>query len=136
MCKHKEQKNSELLLEICNGKQCVYVKLLQLPQCPRFWHFKAVTKNVQDVSVTLGLSPKLQIEWPGTDLVSFHDDKNILFPTYVNIGLFEAYKIKDILHSPFCTYLYIKHQNKLIDLKVCEANCQCESKENAATASH
>lgn len=110
---------SKLCLEITCGRQCVLVDLVQLPMCPA--HFKIhLPGDVNNLSVTGCLRPKLHVSWPNFCVKSTLSNKTVDVPSQISVSLFTAFKLRSILHRPYHVYIYKVHKGLMTPLRKTE----------------
>ena len=99
-----------ITLEITNGSECVDIKVLKLPACPDFYTIQAPTL-ISQLSVTGAIKPHLTLLWPDFVVTDKASNKSIQASQNLPISWFSAYKLRQILQTPFLAYIAVKHHN-------------------------
>ena len=99
-----------ITLEITNGAECVDVHVLKLPACPDFYIIQAPT-SISQLAVTGALKRHLNVAWPDFTITDKASNKSILANQKLPISWYSAYKLHQILQTPFLAHITVKHHN-------------------------
>ena len=132
--KRLQQRNhTSLNIELSNGSICTMVKVIDLPLCPRYWHFQA-NKYISDVSITGYFLPKMLIKWEGLKITNQITKTEILPPQEIAINWVQAFLDYQIIKGPFCAFSVLKHHNQGFHFLICPMDCtRCYSPTNNQT---
>ena len=93
-----------ITLEITNGAECVDVHVSKLPACPDFYIIQAPT-SISQLAVTGALQRHHNVTWPDFTITDKALNKSILASQKLPISLYSAYKLHQILQTPFLTHI-------------------------------
>ena len=99
-----------ITLEITNGAECVDVHVLKLLACPDFYIIQAPT-SISQLAVTGALKRHLNVTWPDFTIMDTASNKSILASQKLLILWYSAYKLHQILQTPFLAHITVKHHN-------------------------
>ena len=109
----KTNNQKQLLLEITNMKDCVFLTVITMPLCSSQMNIQA-PQSVSSLEVSgPWYDPKLFVEWPEFSMTNALTDERISMPTCIKLGVFDAFTLRGILKTPFFVHVYINHNGYL-----------------------
>ena len=98
-------------LEISNYHDCQTVEVMQVPFCLAHWNV-IPPDNIENISVTGSVSPKLTVTWQNVCLNSKLNSNIIQLPGVISWTIYQALKIRQLLKGgSYSAYVLIAHQN-------------------------
>jgi hypothetical protein len=108
--------NTSVYVEIATTRQCISIKILDLPLCLTHWDITPPAA-IDHIALSGTLSPKLIFSWHNflfTNKITF---TSIQVPGIVPISYLQALKLKRILSGQYCAYIIMSHQHIYYPLK-------------------
>ena len=106
----RKETATTVTLEITNGAECIDVRVLRLPSCPDFYIIQAPT-SITRLAISGLLRPCLTLYWPDFTITNKASNKSIMASQTLPISWYFAYKLRQILQTPFLAHITVKHHN-------------------------
>ena len=135
MKKRLQHKNhTSLQIELSNGTLCTMVKIMDLPLCPRYWHFQA-NKYISNVSVEGIMQPKLIVNWEGLKITNQISNNSMSPPETIPLNWIQAFIAYQVIKQSFCAFSVLQHHKQAFHFLICPLDCNtCSAPTNNQTA--
>ena len=113
---------ASFVLEISNNTHCIIIKLLEVSNCPRFYHVQA-NDNFYNLAVEWYIFPRFVWNKGSLQLTHVLDKSRPAIPQSVPITILTALKLRRMLKGSVYAYLLVEHCDRVFQLQVCPLTC-------------
>ena len=118
----RQIRHANISLEITSGKDCVFIPLVTVPYCPKFYHCQA-NDNFSNFKVIGWLRPIFV--WSKGSFKATHllDNSQLDIPQSVNVSFIQGLKLRRIFQAQFFAYIVAQHANHAFHMNICSLSC-------------
>ena len=123
----RKLQHSTIALELSTGHRCITIPLINVPLCPKMYHYLA-RENFSHMKVEGWIRPMLLWGRGQITIVNFLDHSELQIPQKIFISLWQGIKLRIILKQLVYCYVIVLHGSHVLHVKVCPVTCTtCES---------
>ena len=122
----RKLQHSTIALELSTGHRCITIPLINVPLCPKMYHYLA-RENFSHMKVEGWIRPMLLWGRGQITIVNFLDHSELQIPQKIFVSFWQGIKLRIILKQLVYCYVIVLHGSHVLHVKVCPVTCTtCE----------